>query len=173
MKRVQVQTGKGEVDPVHDMDMSGYLHASLPGKELPITSEYDGGRPQSRSRRFLEKNFLPLTGILQSNKYQNYNLELLSVWTLLIVQFLQNTKKETQRFANLIWCHPHVKRWRSPSSVRPMWPSYSRFLGYLCMINKIPAPKYVGRSNLNENLVPSRAQINLYERACADKLWHV
>jgi hypothetical protein len=32
---------------------------------------------------------------------------------------------------------------------------------------------YVGRSNLNENLVPSRAQINLYERACADKLWHV
>jgi hypothetical protein len=29
---------------------------------------------------------------------------------------------------------------------------------------------YVGRSNLNENLVPSRAQINLYERACADKL---
>jgi hypothetical protein len=30
--------------------------------------------------------------------------------------------------------------------------------------------KYVGRSNLNENLVPYRAQINLYERACADKL---
>jgi hypothetical protein len=29
---------------------------------------------------------------------------------------------------------------------------------------------YVGRSNLNENLLPFRAQINLYERACADKL---
>jgi hypothetical protein len=29
---------------------------------------------------------------------------------------------------------------------------------------------YVGHSNLNEHLVPSRAQINLYERACADKL---
>ena len=30
--------------------------------------------------------------------------------------------------------------------------------------------KYVGRSNLNENLVPFQAQIYLYERACADKL---
>jgi hypothetical protein len=29
---------------------------------------------------------------------------------------------------------------------------------------------YVGRSNLNENLVPLRAKINLYECACADKL---
>jgi hypothetical protein len=31
----------------------------------------------------------------------------------------------------------------------------------------------VGRSNLNKNLVPFQAQINLYEHACADKLWHV
>jgi hypothetical protein len=29
---------------------------------------------------------------------------------------------------------------------------------------------YVDRSNLNENLIPFQAQINLYERACADKL---
>jgi hypothetical protein len=29
---------------------------------------------------------------------------------------------------------------------------------------------YMGSSNLNENLVPFRAQINLYECACADKL---
>jgi hypothetical protein len=28
----------------------------------------------------------------------------------------------------------------------------------------------VGRSNLNKNLVPFQAQINLYERAYADKL---
>jgi hypothetical protein len=32
---------------------------------------------------------------------------------------------------------------------------------------------YMGCSNLNENLVPFRAQINLYERASTDKLWHV
>jgi hypothetical protein len=31
-------------------------------------------------------------------------------------------------------------------------------------------PEYVGRSNLNKNLVPFQAQINLYEHACADKL---
>jgi hypothetical protein len=33
--------------------------------------------------------------------------------------------------------------------------------------------KYVGHSDFNENLVPFRAQINLYEHACTDKLWHV
>jgi hypothetical protein len=33
--------------------------------------------------------------------------------------------------------------------------------------------KYAGRSNWNENLDPFRAQINLYERACGDRLRHV
>jgi len=42
MKLVKVQTSKGESDPLH------------PGETVPITTEYDGGWPQRRSRRSLE-----------------------------------------------------------------------------------------------------------------------
>jgi hypothetical protein len=44
-------------------------------------------------------------------------------------------------------------------------------VGCSCTIDK--SKTYVGRSNLNENLVPFRVQFNVHERACTDKLWHV